>query len=102
MSMPYSPIGWDIVVVDKEACELIKGARQGAGGIHLAVRLDSIQKDDEFRIVRGEIAEEGMQPAIGVVSSSARIRNLRSARFRRDRVMLLFQFPLQKRIVVDF
>ncbi len=53
-----STIGWEVVVVDEEFCDVHKGVCKGGGGILLPMRLDGEEENNEARIMRGKVAEK--------------------------------------------
>ena len=83
-------VWWNAVVVDEELCEIGERTRERRGGERLALRLDRKKENDELGVARREVAEEGVECAVGVVSPAARYRDLRSAGLCGERVAFLF------------
>src|SRR3989344_251273 len=88
-----------IVIVNQEFRNVHKWTRQSRRGKFGSVRFFRKKKDDEFRIMRGEVSKKRVQKTIGVISTAAGDRDLRGPGLCRDRIMLLLQDTLQERIV---
>src|SRR3989338_4044790 len=88
------PIRREVVIIYQEFRDAEERMRERCRGVLLAVRLNYKKKDDEFRVVRGKIPEEGMQVDISTDVTAARFGYLGGARFGGDRIVVLFQFPV--------
>src|SRR3989344_628978 len=67
LAVQYLAIRRHVIVVDEKFRDLQERLRDRMRGIQLSVRLDDVEKDDELRVVRREIAEERVEIAVGVI-----------------------------------